>query len=105
MTFGKGRYTLVGNGSKPIRVNRAGESADLRIDGTVKGTSAPDGKVMAFKIDDATGKASVVYGTERQTLPMASVAEMVAPTGKARLACSRHDLTITLDSVRLKLKR
>ena len=105
IAFSKRGYTVVGNGKKPMRVKRAGVSADLLIDGTVKGTSAPDGKVMAFKIGHAIGKATVVYGNERQALPMASVAEMVAPTGKARLSCSEKVLAITLDSVRLQLKR
>ncbi len=106
IAFDKGRYTVAGNGKKPMRVNRAGESADLWIDGKVKGTSAPDGKAMVFKIEAATGKATVEYGGARQALPMSSVAEMIAPTGTARLACSQKDgLAITLDSVRLKLKR
>src|SRR4030095_372873 len=87
MTFDKGGYTLVGNGKKPIRVKRAGESADLRIDGTVKGSQAPDGKVMALTIDDATGVATWESGGHRQTLPVASIADMVAPSGKAALAC------------------
>ncbi|HWJ52911.1 MAG TPA: hypothetical protein VNT24_06010 [Propionibacteriaceae bacterium] len=105
MTFDKGGYTLVGNGKKPIRVKRAGESADLRIDGTVKGTQTPDGKVMSFTIDDATGDATLESGGHRRTLPVASIAEMVAPSGRATLACPRNVLTITLPSVRLDLQR
>jgi hypothetical protein len=105
MTFDKGGYTLVGHGKKPIRVKRAGESADLRIDGTVKGSHAPDGRKMSFTIDDATGKATVESGGQRQTLPVASIAQMLAPTGKATLACPRNRLTITLPTVRLQLKR
>jgi hypothetical protein len=105
MTFDKGGYTLVGNGKKPIRVKRAGESADLRIDGTVKGSQAPDGKLMAFTIDDATGVATLESGGHRRRLPVASIADMVAPSGKAALACTGNVLTITLQSVRLDLKR
>ncbi len=105
ITFGKRGYTLVGKGKKPIRVKRAGESADLRIDGTVKGSHAPDGRVMAFTIDHASGDATVESGGQRQKLPVASIAEMVAPSGKATLACRGNALTITLTSVRLELKR
>jgi hypothetical protein len=105
MTFGNGGYTLLGHGKKPIRVKRAGESADLWIDGTVKGSHAPDGKSMAFTIDHATGKATVVSGGQRQTLPVSSIAEMLAPTGKASLACPHNVLTITLPTVRLDLRR
>jgi hypothetical protein len=105
MTFDKDGYTLVGNGKKAIRVKRAGESGDLRIDGTVKGSHAPDGRLMAFTIDDATGDATLESGGQRQTLPVASIAEMVAPSGKATLACPQNALTITLSSVRLELKR
>jgi hypothetical protein len=105
MTFDKRGYTLVGDGKKPIRVKRAGESADLRIDGTVKGTHAPDGRGMAFTIKDATGDATLESGGQRQTLPVASIAEMVAPSGRATLACPRNVLRITLTSVRLELER
>jgi hypothetical protein len=105
MSFDKGRYSMVGKGKKPIRVKRQGESADLRIDGTVKGTHAPDGKGMAFTVGHATGSATVTYEGERQRLPMASVADMVAPNGKATLGCSQNVLTITLSSVRLRLER
>jgi hypothetical protein len=105
MTFDKGGYTLVGNGKKPIRVKRAGESANLRIDGTVKGTHAPDGRAMAFTIEDATGNATLEFGGQRQTLRVASIAEMVAPSGKATLGCPRNVLRITLTNVRLELER
>jgi hypothetical protein len=105
VTFDDGTYTMVGKGKKPIRVNLAGESADLRIDGTVKGSYAPDGREMAFTIDDATGKGTLESGDQRQTLPMASIASVVAPSGKATLACPKGVLTIALPTVRLELER
>ena len=40
-------------------MNLAGEWADLRIDGTVKGTYAPDGGEMAFTLDEATGEGTL----------------------------------------------
>ena len=103
--FDDGEYTLVGKGEKPIRVNLAGESADLRIDGTAKGTYAPDGGEMAFTIDEASGEGTLVSGDRRETLPMASVAKVVAPSGKATLACPKGVLAIALPNVRLELER
>ena len=105
VTFDDGTYTLVGKGEKPIRVNLAGEAADLRIDGTAKGTYAPDGGEMAFTIDEATGEGTLVSGSQRQTLPMSSIAKVVAPSGKATLACPQDVLAIALPNVRLELER
>jgi hypothetical protein len=105
VTFDDGAYTLVGKGEKPIRVNLAGEAADLRIDGTAKGTYAPDGAEMAFTIDEATGEGTLASGNERQTLPMSSIAKVVAPSGKATLACTEEVLAIALPDVRLELER
>ena len=42
---------------------------------------------------------------ERQTLPMASIAKVVAPSGKATLACPKGVLAIALSDVRLELER
>ncbi|HEV2927226.1 MAG TPA: hypothetical protein VGW74_00925 [Propionibacteriaceae bacterium] len=105
VTFDDGVYTLVGKGKKPITVNLAGESARLRIDGTAKGTYAPDGREMAFTVDEATGKGTLESGDQRQTLPMDSIATVVAPRGKATLACPKEVLVIALPTVRLELER
>ena len=105
VTFDNGAYTLVGKGEKPIRVNLAGESADLRIDGTAKGTYAPDGAEMAFTLDEATGEGTLTSGDQRQTLPMSSIAKVVAPSGKATLACPKGVLAAAFPNVRLELER
>jgi hypothetical protein len=105
VTFDNGAYTLVGKGEQPIRVNLAGESADLRIDGTAKGTYAPDGGEMAFTLDEATGEGTLVSDNQRQTLPMSSIAQVVAPSGKATLACSNGVLAAAFPAVRLELER
>jgi hypothetical protein len=105
VTFDDGTYTMAGKGKKPIRLTLAGQSAALRIDGTVKGTYAPDGGEMRFTVDQATGQGTLQSGSQRQTLPMASIAKVVAPSGKATLACPEHVLAIALPAVRLELER
>jgi hypothetical protein len=105
VTFDDGAYTLVGKGKKPITVNLAGESAHLRIDGTVKGTYQPDGESMAFTIREATGQGTLKSGDQRERLPMASIGKVVAPSGKATIACPDKVLLIALPTVRLELER
>ena len=105
VAFDNGAYTLVGKGKKPITVNLAGEAASLRLDGTVKGTYQPEGAEMAFDIGEATGQGTLESGNQRQTLPMAAIAKVVAPSGKATLACPNDVLAIALPTVRLELER
>ena len=105
VAFDNGGYTLVGKGENPITVNLAGEAARLRIDGTVKGSYRPEGAEMAFTIGEATGQGTLETGSQRQTLPMASIARVVAPSGKATLACPSDVLAIALPTVRLELER
>ena len=40
-----------------------------------------------------------------ETLPMSSIAKVVAPSGKATLACPKGVLAIALPDVRLELER
>ena len=105
VTFHRGGYTLIGKGKKPIRVDLAGRSASLRMDGTVKGSYGPDGGMMRFTVGKATGEGTLVSGAQRQTLPMASIAKVVAPSGKATVACPKHGLAITVPTMRLELER
>jgi hypothetical protein len=105
VAFDDGRYTLVGKGQRPITVNLAGEGAELRINGTVEGTYQPSGTSMTFTVGEATGQGTLQAGGERQTLPMASIAQVIAPRGTATLACPENVLLIALPSVRLELER
>ena len=105
VTFDNGRYTLVGEGQRPITVNLAGESGSLTVDGTVAGGYRPDGAEMTFTVEEATGQGTLESGTQKQTLPMASIGQVIAPQGKATLACPDNLLLIALPTVRLEFER
>jgi hypothetical protein len=105
VTFDNGRYNLVGEGQRPITVNLAGESAQLTIDGTAEGTYQPDGGEMSFTVSRTTGQGTLQAGSERRTLPMASIGQVIAPRGRATLACPRNVLLVALPTVRLELER
>ncbi len=66
---------------------------------------APDGGEMAFTIDEATVEGTLQSPDQRETLPMSSIAKVVAPSGKATLACPKNVLAIALPTVRLELER
>ena len=105
VAFDNGRYTLAGEGEEPITVVLAGQSARLTVDGTVSGTYQPDGAEMSFTIAEATGEGTLQSGNQKQTLPMESVGQVIAPRGKATLACPDDQLLIALPTVRLELER
>ena len=105
VTFDNGRYELVGKGQRPITVNLAGESAQLRINGTVAGTYQPDGAEMSFTIAKSSGEGTLQSGDQRQTLPMESIGQVIAPRGKATLACPNNVLLVALPTVRLEFER
>ena len=105
VTFDNGRYRLVGEGQRPITVNLAGAAAQLTINGTAEGTYQPDAGEMAFTVGKVTGSGTLQSGSERRTLPMASVAQVIAPRGRATLACPSNVLLIALPTVRLEFER
>ena len=105
VAFDNGRYMMVGEGKEPITVVLAGQTATLTVDGTVAGTYQPDGAEMGFTIGEATGQGTLQAGNQKQTLPMASVGQVIAPRGKATLACPDQVLLIALPTVRLELER
>jgi pyruvate/2-oxoglutarate dehydrogenase complex dihydrolipoamide acyltransferase (E2) component len=105
VAFDDGRYDLVGKGRRPITVNLAGAAAQLTIDGTAEGTYQPDGAEMTFTVGKSTGEGTLQSGSERRTLPMASIAQVIAPRGKATLACPENTLLVALPTVRLEFER
>ncbi|HZA04144.1 MAG TPA: hypothetical protein VE617_06250 [Propionibacteriaceae bacterium] len=105
VAFDNGRYNLLGKGQRPITVNLAGESAQLTVDGTVEGAYQPDGADMSFTITKATGEGTLQSGNQRQTLPMSSIGQVIAPQGKATLACPDNVLLVALPTVRLEFER
>ena len=105
VAFDNGRYTMVGKGQEPITVVLAGQTATLTVDGTVSGTYQPDGAEMGFTIAEATGQGTLESGNQKQTLPMSSISQVIAPRGKATLACPDQVLLIALPTVRLELER
>jgi hypothetical protein len=105
VTFDDGRYDLVGKGQRPITVNLAGESARLTINGTAEGTYQPNGGQMSFTVGRTTGQGTLQSGSQRETLPMASIVQVIAPRGTATLACPENVLLIALPTVRLELER
>jgi hypothetical protein len=105
VAFDNGRYTMVGKGEEPITVVLAGQTATLTVDGTVSGTYQPDGAEMGFTIAEATGEGTLESGKQKQTLPMSSISQVIAPRGKATLACPDQVLLIALPTVRLELER
>ncbi len=105
VTFDDGRYNLVGEGKRPITVNLAGESASLTVDGTITGTYQPDGADMTFTVEEATGQGTLESGNQKQIMPMASIGQVIAPQGKATLACPDNLLLVALPTVRLEFER
>jgi hypothetical protein len=105
VAFDNGRYTLAGEGKEPITVVLAGQTARLTVDGTVSGTYQPDGAEMSFTIGEATGEGTLQSGNQKQTLPMAAIGQVIAPRGKATLACPDQVLLVALPTVRLELER
>ena len=69
------------------------------------GTYKPDGAEMAFTIEETTGQGTLQAGDQKQTLPMASIGKVIAPRGKATLACPDNLLLIALPTVRLEFER
>jgi hypothetical protein len=105
VSFTGKRYTLRGGGQDPVALALAGQTADLTIDGTAKGTFDLKGARATFDLGDATGSAVLKTGGHRQKLTMDQVAAVVAPDGPAQVACTSEAMTLTFSDVRLELAR
>jgi hypothetical protein len=105
VTFTGKNYTLRGGGTDPIRLERAGETAELTIDGTVKGTFNLTGDRATFNVGAAKGSATLKSGNQRHQLTMDEVAAVVAPDGSAQVACTTVATTLTFSDIRLELAR
>jgi len=60
---------------------------------------------MVFTIGEATGQGTLESGDQREALPMSSIGKVVAPSGKATIACPDKVLLVALPTVRLELER
>jgi hypothetical protein len=105
VTFTGKSYLLRGSGTDPIVLTLAGQTADLTIDGTAKGTFDLEGDRATFTLGDAKGSATLKTGSERQRLTMDEVAAAVAPDGSAQVACTTVAMTLTFSDLRLELGR
>lgn len=105
VAFDDGTYTMTGQGQEPIQLALAGQQAQLAVDGTVRGSYKTSGSKATFTVKHTTGTATLRAGTQQQQLSMADVATVVAPSGKATLACFATELVMTFDDVRLELER
>jgi hypothetical protein len=103
--FGTGSYQLKGAGKKPITVTLAGLQASLLVVGSIAGNYHANGDKADFTIRQASGSGTLTAAGQTRTLKMNEVANVLGLTGRGTLACSPKLLTVTLDHVRLELKK
>lgn len=102
--FDNGSYELLAKG-EPITVVLAGQQGRLVAEGTTQGDYTTEGSMATFRVGDSSGEATVSVGGATQTLSMSDVANVIAPSGTADVACSPLALVITLDQVRLDFSK
>jgi hypothetical protein len=103
VTFKKGSYLLRGAGKEPIKLTLAGQTADLLVDGTIKGVHRVMGDRASFAMGESTGSASIRMGSSKESMTMEQVGSVLAPAGEAGIACAKDALIVTLQDVRLEL--
>ena len=103
VTFNKGSYLLRGAGMEPIKVTLAGQTADLLVDGTIRGDHRVVGNKATFTVGKSTGSATLSMGSSKESVSMAEVGSVLAPDGEAGIACANQALIVTLQDVRLEL--
>jgi hypothetical protein len=102
ITFNKGSYLLRGAGKEPIKLTLAGQTADLLVDGTIKGDHRVNGDRASFAVGESTGSASIRMGSSKESMTMEQVGSVLAPDGEAGIACANDALIVTLQEVRLE---
>jgi hypothetical protein len=102
VTFNKGSYLLRGAGREPIKLTLAGQTADLLVDGTIKGVHRVMGDRASFAMGESTGSASIRTGSSKESMTMEQVGSVLAPAGEAGIACAKDALIVTLQDVRLE---
>jgi|SRR5215218_448119 len=104
-TFDNGSYLLHGAGKDPIKLTVAGQTADLLVDGTIRGDYRVVGKQATFMVGESTGSATLSIGPLKDSVPMEQVSSVLATNGEAGLACANDALIVTLQDVRLEFGR
>jgi hypothetical protein len=102
VTFNRGSYLLRGAGEEPIKLTLAGQTADLLVDGTIKGDHRVAGNKASFAVGESTGSASIRMGSSKESMTMEQVGSVLAPSGEAGIACASDALIVTLQDVRLE---
>ena len=107
LTFEGDGYTLAGAGRKPVVVTLAGQTGNLRVDGTSKGTYALDGETATFTAGSSSGSGTLDNGSggDRARLTMKQVDAVIGLAGQGQVACTDQVMTITLAAIRLELVR
>jgi hypothetical protein len=100
--FGEKTYTLTAAGKEPVTLTLAGQQGKLLVDGSVNGTYTLNGNDATFKVGQAKGSATVELAGRQQTLTMGDVGNVLAPNGKATLACNDQGLIVLLSEIRLE---
>ena len=107
LAFDDGRYTLAGAGAEPVVVTIGGQTGNLTVDGTAKGTYRLSGGTATFAEPAVTGRGTLsgAAGTRAQQLTMKQVTNVIGLAGDGQVACTAQAMTITLAAIRLELGR
>lgn len=107
VTFDKGSYAMTGNGDEPMVMTLADKAtADLYLDGTVKGTYATSGPIRKFTVGSADGTAYLSDDTGKRTeLDFAQVARVIGLEGDLAAACSGDRLGLAGTAAQFSLAK
>ncbi|MGI3782666.1 MAG: hypothetical protein ACRYG2_18035, partial [Janthinobacterium lividum] len=90
-----------------VVVTLAGQTGDLRVDGTSTGGYTLDGETATFTPGSSTGSGTLDNGSggARAKLTMKQVDAVIGLSGDGQVACTDQVMTITLAAIRLELAR